>query len=143
MKGRWLGIGLFWGVCLFVYHTCSIRWNLTESLPYKVFLGSTLFSEYKVGDVISFKHPKFQAPLAKIIVGVPGDKVSVKDGSIYVKSINRGKVLLEKHPPIQNQTIPHGHFFVWTEHPESFDSRYQPIGLIKQEDILEKLWPLF
>jgi conjugal transfer pilin signal peptidase TrbI len=44
-------------------------------------------------------------------------------------------------PMINSQTIPSGHYYVTAPAPRSYDSRYW--GLIHEEDILGKAYPLF
>lgn len=145
MTKRWIGIGLFLATCLGIYHTSVIRWNLSESLPNKMYFGTSLKLNHKVGDIVTFRHPKFVVPLAKIIVGMPGDTILVKDNRVYVAGIDRGRLLFNAHVymPVISQIIPNGYVYVWAPHPESLDSRYEMIGLVKQSDILETIWPIY
>jgi len=45
--------------------------------------------------------------------------------------------------PIKNTIIPEGYVFVSTDHPHSFDSRYEEFGLVKQEHISGRCFGLF
>jgi len=82
----------------------------------------------------------------KRIVGVPGDRILVKDNEVYIngQSVGRGfdvdrygqRIELAGLPDI----IPHGEYYVALPHPRSFDSRYY--GLIRQADILGTVTPL-
>lgn len=136
---------LFIVICIGIYFTCVIRWNLSESLPHKMYFGTSIKLQHKVGDIITFDHPKFPVPLAKIIVGMPGDTIAIKNNRVYVGGIERGSILRLHHSyaPIASQIIPDGYVYVWAPHPKSLDSRYQMLGLVKQSDILETLWPIY
>ena len=58
---------------------------------------------------------------------------------VILKMSSSGK----SYSPIQSGTIPEGYVYVCGSHPDSFDSRYAEFGLIRVENIREKLWPLF
>jgi conjugal transfer pilin signal peptidase TrbI len=114
-----------------------------------MFIGTTWNFTPKRGDMVSFDHPKFGAPIAKIVVGVAGDDVYTMSNHIIVNGVDRG-IVLHKSPhsgkplaTIQSCTIPDGYVYVWAPHPESFDSRYQDIGLIHVSRIKERLWRVF
>ncbi|MEI7636131.1 MAG: S26 family signal peptidase [Syntrophus sp. (in: bacteria)] len=72
-------------------------------------------------------------------------------GRVYLQTSSSGHVtdyrvfetdtLGRSLPIIDNQTIPPGHFFVSTQAPRSFDSRYW--GLIDEKEILGKAYPIF
>lgn len=64
--------------------------------PNDIILSSSLYrfkKDYKRGDIIVFKSPSEKRMLIKRIVGLPGEKVEIYDGSIYID----GKVLEEKY----------------------------------------------
>jgi conjugal transfer pilin signal peptidase TrbI len=114
-----------------------------------MFIGTTWGFTPQRGDVISFDHPLFPAPIAKVVVGVAGDTVEIVNGYVFVNGIDRGRVL-DKSPhsgkpltPIEPGLIPDGYVYVWAPHPESFDSRYQEIGLIHVSRMKERLWCVF
>jgi conjugal transfer pilin signal peptidase TrbI len=39
--------------------------------------------------------------------------------------------------------IPQGKYFVWTPHIDSYDSRYDEIGLVDERTIIGVAYPLF
>lgn len=126
-----------------------IRWNLSNSLPGRMFIGTTWTFTPRRGDMISFDHPIFPAPIAKIVVGVAGDRVEILRQHVVVNGIERGKVL-DKSPnsgkrltPLEPGIIPEGYVYVWAPHPHSFDSRYSDIGLVHVSQIKERLWRVF
>ncbi len=153
MKLRWyqqlLWLGGFLSIMILISQFAIIRWNRSNSLPGRMFIGTSWTFTPQRGDVISFDHPLFPAPIAKIVVGIAGDTVEIVNGHVFVKGIYRGRVL-DKSPrsgkplrSIQPCVIPEGYVYVWAPHPESFDSRYQDIGLIHVSRMKERLWCIF
>lgn len=62
--------------------------------PNDIILSSSLYrfkKDYKRGDIIVFKSPSDKKMLIKRIIGLPGEKVEIYDGSIYID----GKILEE------------------------------------------------
>jgi conjugal transfer pilin signal peptidase TrbI len=146
---RWFWIGTFLMVLILISQVLIVRWNISNSLPGRMFVGIPLSFIPQKGDMISFDHPKFKAPIAKIVVGVAGDEVYIKDNHIFVNGTDRG-IVLDKSPhsgrpliPTQAGTIPEGYVYVWAPHPESYDSRYAEVGLIHVSHIKERLWCVF
>lgn len=150
LKGqRWIWIVCFFSMLILISQGVIIRWNLSNSLPGRMFIGTNWTFTPKRGDLISFDHPMFGAPIAKIVVGVAGDEVYTLSNHIIVNGADRG-IVLDKSPrsgkpltPIQQCMIPDEYVYVWAPHPESFDSRYQDIGLIHVSRIKERLWCVF
>lgn len=64
--------------------------------PNDIILSSSLYrfkKDFKRGDIIVFKSPSEKKMLIKRIVGLPGEKVEIYDGSIYID----GELLEEKY----------------------------------------------
>ena len=134
---------------ILVSQVCIIRWNLSNSLPGRMFIGTTWTFTPRRGDMVSFDHPKFGAPIAKIVVGVAGDMVTIINGRVLVNGVDRG-IVLDKSPnsgkpltPLEPGIIPEGYVYVWAPHPHSFDSRYSDIGLVHVSQIKERLWRVY
>ena len=113
--------------------------NHTPSLPYKAFLCVKGLKPQK-GDLVSiqghqtkyFKDTHF----TKRLLGLPGDEIK----SLPLKKLSKD---LKPLHPINSKIVPEGYVFVATDHPDSFDSRYQEFGLVKREYISGKcvgLW---
>ena len=146
---RMIGIGIFLSVLTLVSQSIVFRWNVSESLPGKLYAGLTWKFTPKRGDIVSFDQPGFAAPIVKVVVGVSEDNVDLLMGHVSVNGSDRG-IVLDKSPrsgkplkAIQPGKIPEGYVYVWAPHPESYDSRYADIGLIHVSRLKERLWLVF
>jgi conjugal transfer pilin signal peptidase TrbI len=138
-------IGIVWGLCALIASKFAIGFNHTPSLSGKVFL------------VVKHSLPieKFQKAVflhngklhIKHIVGFQGDEISHKDDVLFINGKEFGKIKrlsLQNKPLIpilantQTLIIPANYYFAWTDHKDSFDSRYKEVGLIHQTQIVGK-----
>lgn len=109
------------------------------------------FSEPKRGDVVIFKYSDTQ-DFIKRVIGLPGDKVMIKDGQIYVNDsqLSEGEYLASSvvtnggsyiHEG-QTITVPDGQYFVCGDNrPNSSDSR--EFGPIEEGKIKGKAWVVY
>lgn len=135
-----------------------ILFNWTPSLAYKVAVvryGN--LQPLKQGDFIIYTfdgeaqriYPGLRAqPFFKKISGVPGDQVTVVGRQVFVNGRGVGVAkanTFDGHPlaPIAETVIPAGQFYVQGTSPDSFDSRYRASGLIRMDQVLGKVIPLF
>jgi signal peptidase I len=120
---------------------------ITDKLTYR-------FNEPKRGDVIVFQYPKdHSTDFIKRVIGVPGDKVKVSQGHVFVndKELDEpyvhGEVTIGDPaflPDNQEITVPAGEFFALGDNREhSLDSRNW--GYVKKSEILGRVlvryWP--
>ena len=87
-------------------------------------------------------------PFFKIVRGLPGDTVTVADRQVAVNGENVGIAkthAYDRRPlaPIAPTIIPPGHYYVQGTSPDSFDSRYQDSGLVRAEQVIGVVVPLF
>jgi conjugal transfer pilin signal peptidase TrbI len=123
----WIGIG--------------IRYNVSDSLPFTLYISTPLNSiEREL--IVNFQLDKSSAVFAKIIAGVPGDRIWHAERVVYVNNKRIGEVL-DFREPIPEGIIPPGFYFMKGIHPKSFDSRYKEFGLVSKNAIKEQLLPLF
>lgn len=147
-------------VCLrlFIDHTprLPIMYNATPSLPFKLAAVRYGVSDFSRGDYIvySFNGPAIRVfpglkgqPFFKRIVGVSGDKVTLRGREVFVNgaSVGVAKLYAPKRmtlDPIEETVIPPGYFYVAGTDKDSFDSRYRQSGLVRKDQILSAVVPL-
>lgn len=135
-----------------------ILFNWTPSVPYKVAvvqygsqqsLGRGDFVVYAFDGEAQRIYPGLRAqPFFKQIRGVPGDRVTVVGRQVFVNSLPVGfakAYTFDRHAldPIAETVIPPGYYYVQGTHPDSFDSRYRASGLVRANQVIGKVNPLF
>lgn len=165
MRQRWylyLPVFGIWGLAyarLFVDPTprVPVVFNWTPSLPYRVALVHPAPAALRRGDYIVFAfegdaqtyYPGLRGqPFFKIVRGLPGDTVTVADRVVAIngEAVGRAKVRAYDHralEPIQPTVIPPDHYYVQGTSPDSFDSRYRISGLVRAEQVIGVVQPLF
>lgn len=127
-----------------------LAWNETESLPQSVFLV-LLGTHPDNGDYVLFDPPQAMQsryPFVKQVAGLPGDAIRVEGHAVWVdgrpvgvaKTTSRRGELLH---PIAPGIIPPGFIFVHANHRDSYDSRYQSLGLVPDARVIGRAVPLF
>lgn len=110
--------------------------------------------EYKIskpenGDVVVFKSDLAQEDgtnknLVKRIIGVPGDKVVIKDGNVYVNDTKLEETYLEEETYTEGEvdlTVPEGKLFVLGDNRKiSLDSRSELVGLVDIDTLEGKVF---
>jgi conjugal transfer pilin signal peptidase TrbI len=103
----------------------------------------------KKGELVAFyppANPRYPGRMwfVKVIRGVEGDCVSKRGGDHGAQFQINGETLawakpetLKGEPLLAGPTgcLPAGKIFVWTPHPDSYDSRYAEIGWIDQSRV--------
>jgi signal peptidase I len=119
-------------------------------------VGKQLGLDYNKGDVVVFQKPGYNDYLKRVI-GVSGDKISLKDGFVYIN----GEKLIEGYlPPAtftrggsflkengEEKTVPEGKYFVMGDNRDnSHDSRYSDIGFVDRTwfkgKVILRYWPI-
>jgi signal peptidase I len=113
---------------------------------------SPRWADYARGDVVVFWPPDAQrdVPFIKRVIGLPGDRVEIKDGAVHVNGVELDEPYVFEGPTeasVQGDVIvvPPDSFFAMGDHrSDSTDSRV--FGFVKRDDIigraLVRYWPL-
>jgi signal peptidase I len=121
---------------------------------------SPRFSDYDRGDIVVFNPPagyeQGGVPFIKRVIGLPGDKISLQNGRVFVTPSGGLPVGLTepyvrqidgRTAPTQPRdaegtrewTVPDGHYFVMGDNrPDSQDSRF--FGPITRDSIIGRAW---
>ena len=133
---------LFAFFCIATFqHFYILGINVTESLPYHVFLIKKYDKNVKPGEIVSFTWEGgggYPAGLTfvKVARGLGGDRVSMDaDRNFYVNNqwVGRAKEYSRKHEKLEAGkvgVIPPGYMYVQASHLDSLDSRYAITGWI-------------
>lgn len=127
--------------------------NGTDSLPGVLYLVVKNEVPERHGNLVAFYPPTndfYPSSMffIKKAMGLPGDKVTREGRAFYIngeyqaiaKTHSRSGVPLQSGPA---GIIPDGQYFVWTPHPDSYDSRYEDIGWITKDRIIGRAVRLF
>ncbi|MBU0546692.1 signal peptidase I [Patescibacteria group bacterium] len=112
------------------------------------------FSDPKRGDVVVFKYPYAPSQrYIKRIIGLPGEKIEVKNGSVIISSEDGSQVLDEKTylsqgistPGVANILLNQNEYFVLGDN-RSVSSDSRTWGTLPEENIIGKVffraWPI-
>lgn len=162
---RWylyLPVAAIWGLAytrLYIDPTprLPVLFNWTASLPYRVALARHTPHTIERGDYVVFSfageaqatYPGLRGqPFFKQVRGLPGDVVTVVGRAVAIN----GEVVgfakahtFDRQPlePIGATVIPPGHYYVQGTDPDSFDSRYRSSGLVRADQVIATVVPLF
>ena len=120
---------------------------LTNKFGYKVLKESP-----KRGDVVVLKPPNEpDKEFIKRVVGLPGDKVAIQDGKVFVNDEELKETYIPENVGTQGAfflqtgqevTVPAGQFFVLGDNrTNSSDSRYW--GFVAMKDIVGRAWLVY
>lgn len=101
-----------------------------------------LFSDPKRGDIVVFQAPDSpEEDYVKRVIGLPGETVEIKDGSVYID----GKPLEETYlkEPMTGEfgpfVVPEGHYFMMGDNRNiSYDARYWENKYVAKDKIRGK-----
>lgn len=127
-------------VLVTLFSTTELHINRTPSLPHKVFLVIKSLP-YSRGNLVSIRGHETKYftsyTFTKRVSALPGDAVPKMPS--YKTHTKSGKPLSK----LAIQTVPAGHIFVSADSKDSFDSRYEEFGLVQQEHIIGRAFPLW
>ncbi|WP_256081030.1 conjugative transfer signal peptidase TraF [Massilia sp. YIM B04103] len=166
MRRRWylyLPLGAIWTlaavrVLVDPVPRVPLLFNVTPSLPYTVAVVQYGSRQIGRGDYVIYACQGQAAmlfpglagqPFFKRVSGVAGDRVQVVDRRVFVNGADAGQAkryaAASKLPlePIADAVIPPQYFYMQGSSPDSFDSRYRITGLVRADDIIAVVRPLF
>ena len=165
VRRRWylyLPVALIWGLAytrLYIDPTprLPVLFNWTASLPYHVALVRYGPHRLERGDYIVFSfageaqanYPGLRGqPFFKQVRGLPGDRVTVEGHAVALNGEVVGLAkprAFDRRPlaPIAATVIPPEHYYVQGTGPDSFDSRYRSSGLVRADQVIATVLPLF
>jgi conjugal transfer pilin signal peptidase TrbI len=134
-----------------------LLFNWSPSLPYHMAWMQRGSGPPRHGDLVVFRfdgpaQTRFLGlrgqPFFKRVCGLPGDVITVQERLVQVngKAVGLAKThASDRHPltPIAPMVIPADHYFVQGMAADSFDSRYSESGLVRAEQLLGIVVPLF
>lgn len=141
----------------FISYSFGLRIDMAgDSMDSNISDGDTLLVNrivYKIrtpkeGDIVVF-YPSgnsFGNYSIKRIVGVPGDKLYIKDGVLYINNIAYKSAYIDDNINDAGlfgteTSVPKGQYFVIGDNVNhSEDSRFSSIGFVKKSEILGKIW---
>jgi len=154
LRVHWLAYVLLPLVYLMFQANYRIGINETPSLPQTFFLIHKR-ADVQKGDYVSFRIPPTSGPvkfnhnmiLTKIVVGAPGDVVSVSDRLVRVNGVLVGfakerSLRGEPLDPIAPSVVPPGYLYVMGLHKDSLDSRYTLVGLVPKQNVVGRAFPI-
>lgn len=142
-----LGFALAFLSIALLIHQVKFLISETASLPYHFFLHLPNIAPERE-DYTMLESAWYQGKIIKRIIGVAGDFIDVNlNGEVFVNQRKVGHTIAiasdgRALKTIQAQIIPKGYVFLYGEHPKSFDSRYQELGLIPLSSLQGLVIPL-
>jgi signal peptidase I len=152
-----LALIVFMVVQLFVAQPYQVQQESMENtlMPYQYVLVdklSPLFDDYNRGDIVVFTPPKgwshdqANTPFIKRVIGLPGDRIDIRDGKVYVNDSALDEPYIYAHqstvapdPKVSSWKVAAGELFVMGDHRSaSQDSRH--FGPIERSTVIGRAW---
>lgn len=124
--------------------------NTTDSLEHKMFIVVKDILPDSHDEYVMFKAPNngiYNDSFLKKVGGVPGDMVWRENRTYYVndRQIGKAKDRSRKGEPAEMGSIgrlPEGKYFVYSNHEDSYDSRYKNIDWVDVRDVIGVAYPI-
>ncbi len=130
------------------------QWVVT-STGHKIYITDSWDKNVSYGNLVAFRakglEPLFENgfPVAKYVVGMPGDKIKVENGNVYVNGKHVGVIsesLLKKigKDPKEYEkqyVVKEGAYFCMGSNPRSYDSRYW--GMVYEQQVIARAYAIY
>lgn len=134
-----------------------LLFNVTPSLPYHLLWLRQDGAPLQRGDLVVYRfegpaqasRPGLSGqPFFKIVRGLPGDRITVDGRTVSINGTPVGLARThsaDRQPlePIAATVIPADHYYMQGSSPDSFDSRYLASGLVRADQVIGKVLPLW
>ena len=135
-----IGIVIFF-VSNFFYQLCFVEGNsMFPTLKHGDMLIVKKYNlDLKNKDVVLIKKNDFI--IIKRLIGIPMDKIEIKDGYVFVNDKKFDNIYIENLGNFRNKLVlnKEEYFVLGDNRKDSIDSRYTEIGIIKKEQIIGKI----
>lgn len=100
-------------------------------------LVSKIFTSVNRGDIFVFSHESSKELLIKRVVGLPGEKIEIKDGIVYVNGILLNEPYVKNNEEINKSfNVPEGHYlFFGDNRVRSEDARKWANPYVPKKDL--------
>ena len=147
----WISWGT-WGSLLLFLNITELHLNKSESLPHGFFLVIKNLSA-KTGQYVSFQghqphYMGYAPPCIKEVAGLPGDVYEVYEKNFYINGVLKGSLRRQTKDgrpltSLKTRTIPEGYVFVKGQSYDTYDSRYEEFGLVKETHLKGRAFGFF
>lgn len=123
-------------VSICVIHGDSMKPTLNDK---SLVIETKIVKRITNGDIIVIK--KNNIKIIKRIIGIPGDKVVIKDNYVFVNDIKYDDFITTFAGILDKEIIlgDDEYIVLGDNRKESIDSRYEEIGIIKRDEIIGKI----
>lgn len=146
----WYGGGILALGIFFNQTECHL--NESESLPHGFFMVVKNMHA-KRGHFVSIKghqpqYINYTLSCIKEIVGLPGDTIDIRNQDLYINDVWRGPLRHKTKDgrtltPLKIKIIPKGYIFVRGHSRDTYDSRYEEFGLVKETHLKGRAFGFF
>lgn len=109
-------IGIHFTLEQVIVYQSSMQPTLREGQRLFISKAALLFNSPERGDIVIFNCPQYVdgIPLVKRVIGLPGETIEVKSGSVYINGVLLEEPYIEDRPDyiVDALTVPESQYFV-------------------------------